>query len=135
MSKKGKKRNFTECELETLVNERSEWESVCEAVNAVGSEQRTLTEVKKKWSDIKVDVKTRTIVQRQSVAKTGGGRGMDKLTPFEQRVAAIVGDTALTGVVRANVGDSDHPQASPASADPPVRRNSQLLMPVRGTHA
>ncbi|KAL6469081.1 hypothetical protein MHYP_G00226050 [Metynnis hypsauchen] len=68
MSKRGKKRNFTECEVETLLNEvearkkclfgalssgitakrkRSEWDSVCEAVNAVGSEQRTLAEIKK----------------------------------------------------------------------------------------
>ncbi|TKS65253.1 Receptor-type tyrosine-protein phosphatase gamma [Collichthys lucidus] len=55
---KGKKINFTESELKILVNEveilfgslstglnmtkkRCEWERVCEAVNAVGSEQRT----------------------------------------------------------------------------------------------
>ncbi|KAL6473318.1 hypothetical protein MHYP_G00195060 [Metynnis hypsauchen] len=104
MSKRGKKRNFTECEVETLLNEvevrkkclfgalssgplssgplssgitakrkRSEWDSVCEAVNAVGSEQRTLAEIKKKWSDIKVDVKRRLTAHRQSVTQTGGG--------------------------------------------------------------
>jgi len=38
---------------------RSGWESVCEAVNAVGSEKRTQAEVKKKWSNIKVNVKWR----------------------------------------------------------------------------
>ncbi|KAL6469111.1 hypothetical protein MHYP_G00226350 [Metynnis hypsauchen] len=97
MSKRGKKRNFTECEVETLLNEvearkkclfgtlssgitakrkRSEWDSVCEAVNAVGSEHR-------------------------------GGAGDIELTPFDQRVAGIVGDAALTGVVDPNVGDSD----------------------------
>ena len=37
-------------------NKRSEWESVCEAVNAVGSEMHTQAEVKKRWSDIKVEV-------------------------------------------------------------------------------
>ncbi|KAK0146661.1 t-SNARE domain-containing protein 1 [Merluccius polli] len=77
---KVKKRNFTESELEIVVNEvetwreilfgtlsaginmkrtRNEWERVCEAVNAVGSEQRTRTQVKKKWSDLKVEVKPR----------------------------------------------------------------------------
>jgi hypothetical protein len=70
-----KKRNFTESELEILLHEvemrkhmlfgtlstginakqkRNEWERVCEAVNAVGSQQRTHSEIKKKWSDLKV---------------------------------------------------------------------------------
>ena len=69
-----------------------------EAFNAVGSEKRTQAEVKKKWSDIKVDVKWRLAAHRQSVAKTGGGG-------FEQRVGTAMGDTALSGVV----GDSDYP--------------------------
>jgi len=43
---------------------RSGWESVCKAVNAVGSENRTEVEVKKKWSDIKVDVKRRLAAHR-----------------------------------------------------------------------
>ena len=46
---------------------------VSEAFNAVGSEKRTQAEVKKKWSDIKVDVKRRVAAHRRSVAKTGGG--------------------------------------------------------------
>jgi len=52
-------------------HKRSGWESVCEAVNAVGSEKRTQAEVKKKWCDIKVDVKQRLAAHRRSVAKTG----------------------------------------------------------------
>ena len=51
---------------------RSGWERVSEAFNAVGSEKRTQAEVKKKWSDIKVDVKRRLAAHRRSVAKTGG---------------------------------------------------------------
>ena len=52
---------------------RSGWESVCKDVNAVGSEKRTQAEVKKKWSNIKVDVKRRLAAHRPSVAKTGRG--------------------------------------------------------------
>ena len=53
---------------------RSGWESVSEAFNAGGSEKRTQAEVKKKkWSDIKVDVKRRLAAHRRSVANTGGG--------------------------------------------------------------
>ena len=63
---------------------RSGWQSVCEVVNAVGSEKRTQPEVKKKWSNIKVDVKQRMAAHRQSVAKTGGGTGEEGPTLFEQ---------------------------------------------------
>ena len=52
---------------------RSGWESVCEVVNAVVSKKCTQAELKKKWSDIKVDVKRRLAAHRRSVAKTGGG--------------------------------------------------------------
>ena len=48
-----------------------------EAFNAVGSEKRTQAEVKKKWSDIKVDVKRRLAAHRRSVAKTGRGGGTE----------------------------------------------------------
>ena len=131
MSKTGKKKNFTETELEVLLSKvearknvlfgtlssgisskrkRNGWESVCQAVNAVGSETRTQVEVKKKWSDIKVDVKLRLAAHRRSVVQTGGGAGAEGPTLFEQRVGAIMGDTALSGVVGAHVGDSDNPR-------------------------
>ena len=44
------------------------------------------------------------------MAKTGRGTGEQGPTLFEQRVSAIMGDTALSGVVEAHVGDSDYPQ-------------------------
>ncbi|KAG1925912.1 hypothetical protein F2P79_025205 [Pimephales promelas] len=76
MAKASKKRNFTENELEVLLSE-------------VGSESRTVNELKKKWSDIKVEVKRRTAAHRQSVGRTGGG------------------DTLISGIVSVDVGDSD----------------------------
>lgn len=126
-----KKKNFTEDELEALLAEvetrknilfgtlssgitskrkRNEWESVCQAVNAMGSETRTQAEIKKKWSDIKLDVKRRMAAHRQSVVKTGGGTGDEEPSSFDQRVAAIVGETAISGIVGAHVGDSDQQQ-------------------------
>jgi len=36
--------------------------------------------------------------------------GEKRHTLFEQRVGTILGDTALSGVVGAHVGDSDYPQ-------------------------
>jgi len=55
-------------------------------------------------------VKRRLAAQRQSVAKTGGGIGEEGPTLFEQRVGATMGDTALPGVVGADVSNSDYPQ-------------------------
>ena len=55
----------------------------------------TQAEVKKKWSDIKVDVKRRLAAHRRSVTRTGGGTGEEGPTLFEQRVGATMGDTAL----------------------------------------
>ena len=75
MAKRAKKRNFTNTELEILVNEvesnqqilfssftaggitnkrkNAAWENVTNAVNSVGSEERTVPEINKKWFDIK----------------------------------------------------------------------------------
>lgn len=86
---------------------RSEWESVCEGVSAVGSEKCTQAEVKKKLSEIKVDVKWKMAAHH--VTKTGGGTGEEGPPLFEQRVGDIVGDIALLRVVGVNVGDSDYP--------------------------
>ncbi|KAI2646024.1 1-(5-phosphoribosyl)-5-[(5-phosphoribosylamino)methylideneamino] imidazole-4-carboxamide isomerase [Labeo rohita] len=41
------------------------------------------------------------------VGRTGGGTEVDELTPFEQRVASIVGNTLLSGIIPGAVGDSD----------------------------
>ena len=93
--KDGERRNGTLSSDIRNKCKRSGWESVCEAVNGVGSEKRTQAEVKKKWSNIKVGVKWIMAAHRQSVAKTGGGTVEEGPTLFEQRVGAIMGDTAL----------------------------------------
>ncbi len=73
MAKRAKKRNFSDTEIEVLVGEvetnqkilfgtlnagvtnkrkNAAWEKVTTAVNSVGSEERSLSEIKKKWFDI-----------------------------------------------------------------------------------
>ena len=41
------------------------------------------------------------------MGQTGSGAGVGELAPFEQRVAAVVGDRLLLGVVPPAEGDSD----------------------------
>ncbi|XP_077083179.1 uncharacterized protein LOC143736324 [Siphateles boraxobius] len=89
--RKSKKRNFTQCEVEVIVGEVEkrrkmlfgghsvgitnaknalEWQKVADAVNDVASQPWTVAEIKKKWSDIKVEAKMRLALHRQSVSAT-----------------------------------------------------------------
>ncbi|XP_039630071.1 nuclear apoptosis-inducing factor 1-like [Polypterus senegalus] len=125
---KKKKKNFSDCEMEVLLSEIEarknvlfsnlgsgisnkrkvmEWHSVADAVKSAGAEDRTVSELKKKWSDIKVAVKRRVAAHRLHVSSTGRGTELPELTPFEQRVAAIIGDTLIVGILPAGEGDSD----------------------------
>ena len=76
-------------------------ESVPKPKNWLGKKLPSLSKKlgRKKWSDIKVDVKRKVSAHRRSVGQTGSGAGVGELAPFEQRVAAVVGDRLLFGVV------------------------------------
>ncbi|KAK0146659.1 t-SNARE domain-containing protein 1 [Merluccius polli] len=140
---KGRKKNFSECEVEVLISEvearnnilfgslssgistktkKLAWEKVAKSVNDVGAESQTVADIKKKWSDIKVDVKRKVSAHRRSVGQTGSGAGVGELAPFEQRVAAVVGDRLLFGVVPPAEGDSDLAQ-DPTEAKDQVAHN------------
>ncbi|KAJ8256710.1 hypothetical protein COCON_G00188620 [Conger conger] len=130
--KKARKRNFSQCEIEVLVGEVDtrkkmlfgghsvgitnakkvlEWQHVADAVNTVGSAVRTIADIKKKWSDIKLDAKKRIAMHRQSVCATGGGEGTPELTPLDERLAGIIGEPLLSGVVTEAEGDTDLQEA------------------------
>ncbi|XP_059367785.1 nuclear apoptosis-inducing factor 1-like isoform X2 [Carassius carassius] len=143
MESKGKKRNFSEAELEVLVSEVDErkailfgghssgitnknkyleWQHITAAVNAVASANRTLPDVKKKWSDLKVGVKKRLASHRQSVCATGRGKGAPDLSPMETRMASILGQTSVCGIVSEREGDTDvldtgEPESAGAQSD------------------
>lgn len=80
-----KKKNFSDCELEMLLN--AFYLAHCPLVQRVGghvrccqrarSETRTVVEIKKKkkWSDVKMCVERRLVALKKSVAKTGDGTG------------------------------------------------------------
>lgn len=127
MAKRARKKNFTNTELEILVNEvesnqqilfssftaggitnkrkNAAWENVTNAVNSVGSEERTVPEIKKKWFDIKVLAKKRVTAHRREMSATGGGQTTTELSPLDNRIACIIGDTALSGITKD--GDTD----------------------------
>lgn len=52
-------------------------------------------------------MKRRPAAHHKSVAQTAGGG----VSSFEERVASLIGRSAISRVVAARVGDSDHPQS------------------------
>lgn len=128
MESKSKTRNFSEAEIEVLVSEVDErkailfgghssgitnlkkyleWQHITAAVNAVASANRTVPDVKKKWSDLKVGAKKWLASHRQSVCATGGGKGAPDLSPMETRMASILGQTSVCGIVSEREADTD----------------------------
>ena len=133
MARRAKKRNFTDTEIEVLVGEvethqnilfgtldagvtkkrkNATWEKVTTAVNAVGSEERSLSEIKKKMFDIKIRAKKRVTAHRHEISATGGGQATTQLSPMDTRIASIIGDTALCGII--TDGDTDTLPTQPA---------------------
>lgn len=93
-----------------------EWKSVADAVNAVASQGRTRDEIKKKWSDIKVGAKKRIAAHRQSIQATGGGKGVAPLSEMDNKLAVIIGEPLVSGVVGEEEGDTDAgPQEEPGT--------------------
>ncbi|KAK0154751.1 Nuclear apoptosis-inducing factor 1 [Merluccius polli] len=134
MTKRAKKRNFTDTEIEVLVGgvktnqdilfgtlnagitnkqKNAAWDRVADAVNSVGSERRlSIPEIKKKWFDIKLNAKKRVTAHRRETSLTGGGQAATQLTPMDTRIASIIGDTALCGIIPG--GDTDTLSTEPA---------------------
>ncbi|KAJ8335833.1 hypothetical protein SKAU_G00391750 [Synaphobranchus kaupii] len=81
------------------------WECVAAAVNEVGQQDRTVADLKKKWSDLKLQGKKRIVIHNRSIKATGGGPGTPELSQMDQRVAAIIGESAYTGTC--SDGDSE----------------------------
>ena len=82
----------------TNTNKKEAWEAVTRAVDAVSGEGRTIEDVKKKWFDLKCETK-RTIAKfRREMQRTGGGTAdTTPMSELDQRIGAIIGETALSG--------------------------------------
>ena len=108
-----------------LTNKRKcvKWQHVA-AVNAASSESRSTSEVKKNWSDLKVNDRKRMALHRQSVSATGGGTGTPELSPFDEHMASIFGEASVAGAVAEKEGDTD--MAEDETADEPGKQPKAL---------
>ncbi|XP_056378363.1 myb-related transcription factor, partner of profilin-like [Hyla sarda] len=106
----GKKKNYTDQEMELLVDEvianwrtlfskNSEkmpmsirtavWNGILVKVNSLGIDRRTVPELKKKWVDIRNKVKAKmALVSKESQQTSGGSRSNVYLTAMERKVAS-----------------------------------------------
>ncbi len=81
------------------------WENVTSAVNAVGSEESSVSEIKKKWFDIKLSAKKHLAAHKRDISASGGGQSTAELIPSDTCMASIISDTALCGNIEH--GDTD----------------------------
>lgn len=91
------------------------WTEVTDAVNSVSSVIRTVQEVKRKWFDIKLDAKKRITTHKLHTTATGGGQGSSQLSAADERIACIIGETSLSGIIPD--GDSDMPLLEQSTAN------------------
>lgn len=131
-----RKKNFSEAEIEIILSEvelkkhilfssissgvtgtgkSKAWKEVTDAVNVVSAVPRTMPEVKRKWFDIKMEAKKRICAHRKNISATGGGGSLSKLSNTDERIAGIIGESALSGIIPD--GDSDMPSLESSNPD------------------
>ena len=92
-----------------------------------GSERR-FPKLRKKWFDIKLNAKKRVMAHRPETSLTGGGQAATQLTPMDTRIASIIGDTALCGIIPG--GDTDNLSTEPAVPSTSQTKYSKILNDV-----
>ena len=74
---------------------------VCRNVNAVSGTLRTVSEIRRKWSDWCIVVKTKESKRRREANATGGGPiPTSQIGAIEEKVVGILGETAISGIKR-----------------------------------
>ncbi|XP_058640705.1 nuclear apoptosis-inducing factor 1 isoform X2 [Onychostoma macrolepis] len=114
---KKRKTNFSEREVEIIVEEmekqkhilvnhfnagvthiakNSAWMEILKRVNAVSTCQRELAEVKKKWSDLKTEVRRKVAQARAAMEGTGDCSSVPViLSSMQQRICNLLGEATI----------------------------------------
>ena len=74
------------------------WKSITAQINAVSDVKRTVSQVRKKWSDYSSITKGKESARRGELKRTGGGPLPKELTDLEQKAVGIIGETAVAGI-------------------------------------
>ncbi|XP_016426350.1 myb-related transcription factor, partner of profilin-like isoform X1 [Sinocyclocheilus rhinocerous] len=122
---KKRKTNFSEREVEIIVEEmekqkhilvnhfnagvthiakNSAWVEILKRVNAVSTCQRELAEVKKKWSDLKTEVRRKVAQARAAMEGTGDCSSVPViLSSMQQRICNLLGEATIISLPAAEI--------------------------------
>ncbi|KAL7885179.1 hypothetical protein AOLI_G00079490 [Acnodon oligacanthus] len=125
---KKRKMNFSEREVEIIVEEMEKqkhilvnhfnagvthitknnaWLEILKRVNAVTNCQRELAEVKKKWSDLKTEVRRKVAQARAAMEGTGDCSSVPViLTAMQQRICNLLGEATIISLPAGEAGDA-----------------------------
>ncbi|XP_053480830.1 nuclear apoptosis-inducing factor 1 isoform X2 [Ictalurus furcatus] len=156
---KKRKMNFSEREVEIIVEEMEKqkhilvnhynagvthiaknnaWMDILKRVNAVTNCQRELAEVKKKWSDLKTEVRRKVAQARAAIEDTGDCTTVPViLTAMQQRICNLLGEATIISLP---AGESGEPSAEiavpvsvPISTATTTVTLTQSIQPTPGT--
>lgn len=124
---KKRKMNFSEREVEIIVEEMEKqkhilvnhfnagvthiaknnaWIDILKRVNAVSNCQRELAEVKKKWSDLKTEVRRKVAQARAAIEDTGDCTTVPViLTAMQQRICNLLGEATIISLPAGESGE------------------------------
>lgn len=124
---KKRKMNFSEREVEIIVEEMEKqkhilvnhfnagvthiaknnaWIEILKRVNAVSNCQRELAEVKKKWSDLKTEVRRKVAQARAAIEDTGDCTTVPViLTAMQQRICNLLGEATIISLPAGESGE------------------------------
>ena len=118
--KKAKKPNFTREEISTLVTaignrkkeimckfegglgkvrQRNAWAAVREEVKETSRNERSVEELKKKWSDLRIEAKKKVGKYEAERRQTGGGDAPHRPDEINFTVVDIIGPECVEGVI------------------------------------
>ncbi|XP_026886724.1 nuclear apoptosis-inducing factor 1 isoform X2 [Electrophorus electricus] len=125
---KKRKMNFSEREVEIIVEEMEKqkhilvnhfnagvthitknnaWTEILKRVNAVTNCQRELAEVKKKWSDLKTEVRRKVAQARAAMEGTGDCATVPViLTAMQQRICNLLGEATIISLSAGEAGEA-----------------------------
>ncbi|XP_072538104.1 nuclear apoptosis-inducing factor 1 isoform X2 [Salminus brasiliensis] len=125
---KKRKMNFSEREVEIIVEEMEKqkhilvnhfnagvthitknnaWMEILKRVNAVTNCQRELAEVKKKWSDLKTEVRRKVAQARAAMEGTGDCTTVPViLTAMQQRICNLLGEATIISLPAGEAGEA-----------------------------
>ncbi|KAM9475395.1 nuclear apoptosis-inducing factor 1 isoform 3-T3 [Clarias gariepinus] len=152
---KKRKMNFSEREVEIIVEEMEKqkhilvnhfnagvthisknnaWMEILKRVNAVTNCHRELAEVKKKWSDLKTEVRRKVAQARAAIEDTGECTTVPViLTAMQQRICNLLGEATIISLPAGESAEPSADIAAPLPISTATVTLTQSIQPTPGT--